>query len=253
MSTVIKINELSDKVKGEETTERLSKETVLGAKYGNTPCMKRSKYNSSRRKRDITDGLQISHVSKRSMQPKGRVKKCENKGNRRDNDADEENFSPGTKQSWRSRCGRKRKYFGYISARQGATKRERNRFNTISNALDELRKVIPQAQHPVDGKLSKFATLKLACTYISLLTNALHSEAKMVEVHQELGMSHVPSHCRFTESENDSQINSQLSEDELFIGDFTDVLLVDDDQETASIYDQLTKHSLRVEAEHNSE
>ncbi|XP_065062760.1 mesoderm posterior protein 1-like [Rhopilema esculentum] len=252
MSTVI--NELSDKVKGKETTDRLSKETVLGAKYGNTPCMqKRSKGNSSRKKGDIANSLQINHGSKRSTQSNRRVRKCKNKGNRRDNDADDENLSPGTKQSWRSRCGRKRKYFGYTSARQGATKRERNRFNTISSALDELRKVIPQAQHPVDGKLSKFATLKLACTYISLLTNALCSEEKMVEVGQEMGISHVPSHCRFTECEKDSQINSGLSEDELFIGDFTDVLLVDDDQETVSIYDQLTKHSLREEAEHNSD
>ena len=75
----------------------------------------------------------------------------------------------------KSKCGRKRKYFGETAIRQGATRRERNRFQSLNSAFESLRNVIPKGQHFSHQKLSKAATLRLAAKYISLLTDALNS------------------------------------------------------------------------------
>ena len=148
----------------------------------------------------------------------------------------QENSSPILKQNWRSRCGRKRKYFGEQSIRQGATKRERKRFNIISKAFEELRNVLPKEQINNDAKLSKFATLTLATKYISFLANALQSKDKMETLRNELNDG-VVFRCESPlHSDSGCSSGPGLSEDELYTGDFTDILCAEEENVDGTTY-----------------
>ena len=211
------------------------KDIVLSDKNGNHVC-ERSRYALRKRKHGklITDCEQdiTEKKAKRKKDLKNFVivKKQDEK-------CGQENSSPILKKNWRSRCGRKRKYFGHDSVRQGATRRERSRFNNIQKAFEELRNVIPKAQHPKDGKLSKYATLKLATTYISLLTNALESSEKMDEVWQSLTTCGLAEYGSNDQSDACYSSGSGLSDDELFKGDFTDILHAAEENEGSNVYE----------------
>ena len=157
----------------------------------------------------------------------------------------QENSSPILKQNWRSRCGRKRKYFGEQSIRQGATKRERKRFNIISKAFEDLRNVLPKEKVNKDAKLSKFATLTLATRYISFLANALQSKDKMETLGNELN-DDVVFRCESPlQSDSGCSSGPGLSEDELYTGDFTDILCAEEENVdgTTYFYDEFMPHS----------
>ena len=152
----------------------------------------------------------------------------------------QENTKPSPQNSWRSRCGRKRKYFGQDSIRQGATKRERNRFGIIQEAFDELRKAIPKEQQPTDGKLSKFATLKLATAYISLLAEALEV-AETIDEANDLATLEVLGYNRYDDSGQSETLSSsrpKLRDDEIYTGDFTDILHAAEEIESYECYDE---------------
>ena len=157
----------------------------------------------------------------------------------------QENSKPSSQNSWRSRCGRKRKYFGQDSIRQGATKRERNRFGIIQGAFDELRRAIPKEQQPKYGKLSKFATLKLATAYISLLADALQVREAIDEAN-DLATLEMLGYKRYDEasqSEAFSSTRSKLRDDEIYTGDFTDILHAAEESEAFECYDEIEMQS----------
>lgn len=60
---------------------------------------------------------------------------------------------------------------GVVRQRNAANARERHRTQNVNTAFTELRTLIPT--EPVDRKLSKIETLRLASSYISHLANVL--------------------------------------------------------------------------------
>nr|XP_056700174.1 transcription factor 15 [Euleptes europaea] len=60
---------------------------------------------------------------------------------------------------------------GVVKQRQAANARERDRTQSVNTAFTALRTLIPT--EPVDRKLSKIETLRLASSYISHLANVL--------------------------------------------------------------------------------
>ncbi len=148
------------------------------------------------------------------------------------------------KQNWRSRCGRKRKYFGQASARQGATSRERNRFQGMKKALEALKQLIPNAQKPTYGKLSKYATLKLAARYIAVLTDALQSIKKMEgDCRSE---RHRPVCSQGSEESETTNRVFRLDEDELFTGDFSDIMFDDCDKDESFLFNEIPEESFEL-------
>lgn len=234
---------------------RKKAETVLGDKNGSHRGeVEEKRYSLRKRKRvKVLDDSGIETDSEQTKTKKAQlVDEGLNKGQNgtetepergREN---EENSSPILKQSWRSRCGRKRKYFGEQSIRQGATKRERKRFNIISTAFEELRKVLPKEQVSDDAKLSKYATLTLATKYISLLADALNSTDKMEALRKELNESGVFRCESPLQSDSGCSSGHGLSEDELYTGDFTDILCAEEENEngTTYFYNDFVPHSL---------
>lgn len=215
-----------------------SEEAILMDKRDNHVCTRsKSRYVLRKRRRDelVSDSEQGSEekiVRRPVDSSESRADKEHlEKGN-------QENSRPISENSWRSRCGRKRKYFGQDSIRKGATNRERNRFNAMQEAFEELRKVIPKEQQPKIGRLSKFATLKLATAHIKMLENTLEGTDRLDEMNQW-------STLKVLEHKNTSQdgtvINrrSELSNDELYIGDFTDILCAAEENEGLNCYDEL--------------
>ena len=248
MSTAIKSERLKNEFDPESAHKsdlKGNKEVVLGDKNGNH--VRERKWKHALRKRNGEKGRAKSEVNcnpkAAEISPVINGSKVNKKTEER---SDEENAIPGSKSGWRSRCGRKRKYFGHDSERQGATKRERKRFNIIQEAFQELRKVIPKAQHPKDGNLSKYATLKLATTYISLLSNALASTEKMDEVRQDLHAFEVSEYGRRIEDDANFSSGSGISEDELFKGDLSDMLCVAEEIEGSSFYDEIAGHTFEA-------
>eukprot|EP00794_Sanderia_malayensis_P012296 gene12296-13564_t len=161
------------------------------------------------------------------------------------------------KENWRSRCGRKRKYHGQASARQGATKRERNRFQGMKQALDALKKLIPKAQHPSYGRLSKYATLKLAAKYIAVLTDAVNAfettKGGKCDAGYESGGSEGPSSASSPQSEESSSRICILEKDELFTGSFEDVMFQDGEGSDDDCLLELAKQSWRLMEEEGIE
>ncbi|KAJ8003643.1 hypothetical protein DPEC_G00150460 [Dallia pectoralis] len=69
------------------------------------------------------------------------------------------------------RGGGRRRLRGVSKQRQAANARERDRTHSVNTAFTALRTLIPT--EPVDRKLSKIETLRLASSYISHLANVL--------------------------------------------------------------------------------
>ena len=221
--------------------EHSSEEDVLLDKNTNYIC-KRSKPWYALRKRKPSKFKSDSTVDCKEKAPNGQEdssKDISEEENRLQ--GNQENSNPSSKKCWRSRCGRKRKYFGQDSIRQGATKRERNRFNIIQDAFEELRKVIPKEQYPKEGKLSKFATLKLAIAYISLLGNALEAAEKMDDTNHWCALK--VQECEDSAQNDKARYTmSRLDDDELFTGDFTDILRAAEENESLDWYEAVMKH-----------
>lgn len=59
--------------------------------------------------------------------------------------------------------------------RDAANRRERTRMHTVNSAFDSLRELVPT--YPTNRKLSKIETLRLACAYISDLSQLLRNPA----------------------------------------------------------------------------
>ncbi|KAL1492964.1 hypothetical protein ABEB36_011120 [Hypothenemus hampei] len=72
-----------------------------------------------------------------------------------------------------------------VKRRTTANKKERRRTQSINNAYHDLRSCIPNV--PVDTKLSKIKTLRLATSYISYLTRALETDDTPGMFKAELG------------------------------------------------------------------
>ncbi len=64
-----------------------------------------------------------------------------------------------------------------------ASERERGRTQSVNGAFSHLRQLIPT--EPVDRKLSKIETLRLATSYIEHLAAALESSGKPVSLMRE--------------------------------------------------------------------
>lgn len=225
----------ADLVIGSAEERQNSKEAVLATKNGNH-VWERSKEEFELRKRRSADSQHaketdssLSDIDERKLS---------------EGISDEENTKPFANKKWRSRCGRKRKYFGHASERQGATRREHKRFRIIQEAFEDLRQVIPKAHLPKYGKLSKYATLKLAATYISLLSNELASSDKMDNIRQDLNAFEASGHGNQYQSDTSCSSASGISENELFKGDFTDILCAAEDGEGADFNDEIFRHIL---------
>ncbi|XP_066254972.1 heart- and neural crest derivatives-expressed protein 2-like [Euwallacea similis] len=72
-----------------------------------------------------------------------------------------------------------------VKRRSTANKKERRRTQSINNAYQDLRSCIPNV--PIDTKLSKIKTLRLATSYISYLTRALETDDTPGTFKAELG------------------------------------------------------------------
>ena len=212
---------------------------------------KRPKHQKRKREKDLDSSPQTNHKDTNAeaactIEPPN----C-NKRARTDEATEEEDYLiSSSKQNWRSRCGRKRKYFGEASARQGATTRERNRFQGMAQAFEALREVIPEAQRSSYRKLSKFSTLKLAITYISVLSEALDSTEKMEQWQSQgdwlNGIASQAAERNDANVSSDSGSSPGMSEDELYTGDFTDLLFADGEkcEEIVDMFNEMAKESV---------
>ncbi|ENN81151.1 hypothetical protein D910_01977 [Dendroctonus ponderosae] len=72
-----------------------------------------------------------------------------------------------------------------VKRRTTANKKERRRTQSINNAYHDLKRIIPNV--PMDTKLSKIKTLRLATAYISYLTRALETDDTPGTFKAELG------------------------------------------------------------------
>ena len=66
---------------------------------------------------------------------------------------------------------------GKRQKRVAANRRERTRMHTVNSAFDSLREMVPT--YPSNRKLSKIETLRLACAYISDLSQLLRNPANV--------------------------------------------------------------------------
>ena len=75
--------------------------------------------------------------------------------------------------------------------RVAANRRERTRMHTVNSAFDSLREMVPT--YPSNRKLSKIETLRLACAYISdlsqLLRNPTNVHGEDVNIYHEAFMN----------------------------------------------------------------
>ena len=88
-------------------------------------------------------------------------------------------FTPEVAESSNDKNKRKRRrkprLTGLSKQRQTANARERNRMRSLSTALLHLRDCLPSFIVPIDKKLSKIQTLRLAIRYIATLRKILQS------------------------------------------------------------------------------
>lgn len=90
--------------------------------------------------------------------------------------------------------------------RQIANTQERRRMKRLSQALDNLRKVIPQQYHLYHRKLSKIRTLRLATSYIAALSDMLaKDDAKLQQVMFDRS-------CEFSVSQNNMNYQTMCTE-----------------------------------------
>ncbi|XP_069507048.1 transcription factor 15 [Ambystoma mexicanum] len=89
--------------------------------------------------------------------------------NRSESDTSEQSYGEGAGK--RRKLGRKPGQVVVVKQRQAANARERDRTQSVNTAFTSLRNLIPT--EPVDRKLSKIETLRLASSYIAHLANVL--------------------------------------------------------------------------------
>lgn len=113
---------------------------------------------------------------------------------------DDENRSESDDSSEQSYCssGKRRRISGslerdsaaVVKQRSAANARERGRTQSVNTAFTALRTLIPT--EPVDRKLSKIETLRLASSYISHLANVLLLGDGVADGQPCLGVVHTP-------------------------------------------------------------
>ncbi|KAM8798137.1 TCF15 factor, partial [Eudromia elegans] len=95
----------------------------------------------------------------------------EDEENRSESDASEQSLGCCEGAEPRRKAPRKPGPLLVVKQRQAANARERDRTQSVNTAFTALRTLIPT--EPVDRKLSKIETLRLASSYISHLANVL--------------------------------------------------------------------------------
>ncbi|KAG8447179.1 hypothetical protein GDO86_014590 [Hymenochirus boettgeri] len=95
----------------------------------------------------------------------------EDEENRGESDDSDQSFSCYKSSIRRKAPGNNGQQVVVVKQRQAANARERDRTQSVNTAFTALRTLIPT--EPVDRKLSKIETLRLASSYISHLANVL--------------------------------------------------------------------------------
>ncbi|CAN2389905.1 helix loop helix domain [Pristimantis euphronides] len=95
----------------------------------------------------------------------------EDEENRSESDASDQSCGCYETSAKRRKAPRKTGQVVVVKQRQAANARERDRTQSVNTAFTALRTLIPT--EPVDRKLSKIETLRLASSYISHLANVL--------------------------------------------------------------------------------
>ncbi|MEE6506488.1 hypothetical protein FKM82_007694 [Ascaphus truei] len=95
----------------------------------------------------------------------------EDEENHSGSDASDQSFGCYESSAKRRKVPRKAGQVVVVKQRQAANARERDRTQSVNTAFTALRTLIPT--EPVDRKLSKIETLRLASSYISHLANVL--------------------------------------------------------------------------------
>ncbi|KAM8946674.1 transcription factor 15 [Pelodytes ibericus] len=95
----------------------------------------------------------------------------EDEENRSESDTSDQSFGCYESSAKRRKIPRKPGQVVVVKQRQAANARERDRTQSVNTAFTALRTLIPT--EPVDRKLSKIETLRLASSYISHLANVL--------------------------------------------------------------------------------
>ncbi|NXW45270.1 TCF15 factor, partial [Nyctiprogne leucopyga] len=95
----------------------------------------------------------------------------EDEENRSESDTSDQSFGCCEGAEARRKLPRKPGPMVMVKQRQAANARERDRTQSVNTAFTALRTLIPT--EPVDRKLSKIETLRLASSYISHLANVL--------------------------------------------------------------------------------
>ncbi|KAM3922613.1 transcription factor 15 [Leptodactylus fuscus] len=95
----------------------------------------------------------------------------EDEENRSESDTSDQSYGCYETSAKRRKVPRKTGQVVVVKQRQAANARERDRTQSVNTAFTALRTLIPT--EPVDRKLSKIETLRLASSYISHLANVL--------------------------------------------------------------------------------
>ncbi|CAM2102247.1 transcription factor 15 [Lepidochelys kempii] len=95
----------------------------------------------------------------------------EDEENRSESDASDQSYGCYEDLETRRKVARKPGQVVMVKQRQAANARERDRTQSVNTAFTALRTLIPT--EPMDRKLSKIETLRLASSYISHLANVL--------------------------------------------------------------------------------
>ncbi|XP_024056709.2 transcription factor 15 [Terrapene carolina triunguis] len=95
----------------------------------------------------------------------------EDEENRSESDASDQSYGCYEDLETRRKVARKTGQVVMVKQRQAANARERDRTQSVNTAFTALRTLIPT--EPMDRKLSKIETLRLASSYISHLANVL--------------------------------------------------------------------------------
>ncbi|XP_075757005.1 transcription factor 15 [Pelodiscus sinensis] len=95
----------------------------------------------------------------------------EDEENRSESDASDQSYGCCEGLDSRRKAARKPGQVVMVKQRQAANARERDRTQSVNTAFTALRTLIPT--EPMDRKLSKIETLRLASSYISHLANVL--------------------------------------------------------------------------------
>nr|SVI23433.1 taxi B [Velia caprai] len=101
--------------------------------------------------------------------------------------------------------------------RKNANARERSRMREINEAFESLRRAVPCQ----DEKMTKIATLKLAMSYISTLSDVLEgvpTPSPTTSTSESFPLDDLSDHCSLTASDlQDFDVPSSLDFDDLFI------------------------------------